>query len=79
MKDLSDTALPLTTDDYASVRGGKRFEQIGASAALKLLESLVDKDLPNGTHAVVLVDLALGVGDMFWAWLVSTAFSGSHV
>ena len=68
-KDLSDTALPLTTDDYASVRGGKRFEQIGVSAALKLLESLVDKDLPNGTHAVVLVDLALGVGDMFWAWL----------
>lgn len=69
LKDLSDTALPLTTDDYASVRGGKRFEQIGVSAALKLLESLVDKDLPNGTHAVVLVDLALGVGDMFWAWL----------
>ena len=68
-QDLSEAALPMTTDDTASVRGGKRFEQIGCSAALKLLESVLDGELPAGISAVVVVDTALNVGDFFFAWL----------
>ena len=64
-QDLSEAALPMTTDDTASVRGGKRFEQIGCSAALKLLESVLDGELPAGISAVVVVDTALNVGDFF--------------
>ena len=68
-QDLSEAALPATSDGSSSVRGGKRFEQIGTSAAQKLLASLVDGDLPVGINGVVIVDTTLGVGDMFWAWL----------
>ena len=69
LHDLSESALPMTTDDTSSLRGGKRFEQIGMNASLKLLESLLDGDLPPGLSAVVIVDACLGVGDMFFAWL----------
>ena len=68
-QDLSEAALPATIDGSSSVRGGKRFEQFGTSAAQKLLESLVDGDLPVGINGVVMMDTSLGVGDMFWAWL----------
>lgn len=62
-------ALPMTTDDTASVRGGKRYEQVGSNAALKLLESILDGELPAGISAVVVVDTSLHVGDFFFAWL----------
>ena len=66
---MNEVALPMTTDDSASVRGGKRYEQIGSNAALKLLESVLDGDLPAGISAVVIVDTSLNVGDFFFAWL----------
>ena len=62
---MNEVALPMTTDDSASVRGGKRYEQIGSNAALKLLESVLDGDLPAGISAVVIVDTSLNVGDFF--------------
>ena len=51
------------------MRGAKKFEQIGVSAALKLLEGLLDAEVPCDVGGVVLLDLACGVGDFFWAWL----------
>ena len=62
---MNEVALPMTTDDSASVRGGKRYRQIGSNAALKLLESVLDGDLPAGISAVVIVDTSLNVGDFF--------------
>ena len=69
VEDLTDTALPLTTDISGSVCGGRRFEQIGVSAACKVLESLLDFEMPAKATGVCIVDLTPGVGDFFWAWL----------
>ena len=70
VEDLSESALPATTDTAATIQGGRRYEQIGQSAATKLLSALLEGiELPAGIRAVVVVDTALGVGDFFWAWL----------
>ena len=71
LQDLSEAAWPMTTDDTSNLRG-QRFEQIGMNASQKLLESLLDGDLPpglSGVVVVVVVDTCLNVGDMFFAWL----------
>ena len=59
----------FSTDLDGSVRGGCRFEQIGPSASCKLLESLLENDLPGKISGLLVLDLSLGVGDLFWAWL----------
>ena len=69
VEDLSENALPASTQVDAGMRGAKKFEQIGVSAALKLLEGLLDAEVPCDVGGVVLLDLACGVGDFFWAWL----------
>ena len=69
VEDLSDAAVPFSTDLDGSVRGGRRFEQIGPSASCKLLESLLENDLPGNISGLLVLDLSLGVGDLFWAWL----------
>ena len=69
VEDLSDAAVPFSTDHDGSVRGGRRLEQIGPSAFCKLLESLLENDLPGNISGLLVLDLSLGVGDLFWAWL----------
>ncbi|CAK9020813.1 Uncharacterized protein SCF082_LOCUS15069 [Durusdinium trenchii] len=69
VEDLNETAVPATTDISGSIQGGRRFEQIGASAAQKLLESVLHVDMPAKVTGVCIVDLTVGVGDTFWAWL----------
>ena len=68
-EDLNETAVPATTDISGSIQGGRRFEQIGVSAAQKLLESVLHVDMPAKVTGVCIVDLTVGVGDTFWAWL----------
>lgn len=69
VEDLSENALPASMQVDAGMRGAKKFEQIGVSAALKRLEGLLDAEVPCDVGGVVLLDLACGVGDFFWAWL----------
>ncbi|CAJ1415004.1 unnamed protein product [Effrenium voratum] len=64
-----EAALPATTDIDGSLRGGRRFEQIGVSAASKLLEALLETEMPNNMSGIMICDLCTGVGDVFWAWL----------
>lgn len=72
-EDLSEVALPSTTNEAATnhVKGGKRYEQIGVDAGCKLLESLLETEdkLPDGFSGVMIIDLNMGVGDVFHAWL----------
>ncbi|CAJ1413832.1 unnamed protein product, partial [Effrenium voratum] len=69
VEDLSEAAVPASTDLDGSVRGGRRFEQIGPSASCKLLESLLENELPANISGLLVMDLSLSVGDLFWAWL----------
>ena len=70
-EDLSDAALPTTVDETSTPRGGKRFEQIGVDAATKLLDAILESDVqvPDNIGGILLVDLSVGVGDFFRAWL----------
>ena len=70
-EDLTESALPSSTDETSHVRGGKRFEQIGIDAASKMLESLLESNnqVPDEMSAIVILDLSVGVGDFFYAWL----------
>ena len=55
-------------DDSAvcTVQGAKRFEQIGPDAADKLLDGIVTgSELAKGRSAFIIVDLHVGVGNMF--------------
>ncbi|CAJ1447674.1 unnamed protein product [Effrenium voratum] len=65
VEDLSEAAVPASTDLDGSVRG----EQIGPSASCKLLESLLENELPANISGLLVMDLSLSVGDLFWAWL----------
>ena len=69
VEDLSEAAVPASTDLDGSVRGGRRFEQIGPSASCKLLEPLLENELPANISGLLVMDLSLSVGDLFWAWL----------
>ena len=70
VEDLTESALPTHTEDKNSVRGGKRYEQVGEDAATKVLESLLESDKLSGdTRGFLILDLNVGVGDFFWAYL----------
>lgn len=71
VEDLTESALPTLNDDrYSTVRGSKRYEQLGVDACTKILESLLEADKPPAdVQAFILLDLSPGVGDFFWAWL----------
>lgn len=71
VEDTSETALPSTTDDSAEAwaQGAKKFEQIGSDAYLKLIEAVLGKVSLPGRGAVFLLDLTLGTGGLFKAFV----------
>lgn len=71
-QDLDPEALPVTVDDTASVtvQGAKRFEQIGPDAADKLLDGIISgSEVVKGRSAVIVVDVHVGVGNLFDGFL----------
>ena len=79
VEDLTEHALPASAQLDGGLRGAKKFEQIGPYAALKLLEGLLDAEVPAEVGGVVLLDLNCGVGDFFgrgWRGRGHSAFFG---
>ena len=69
VEDMDPKALPSTTDGDALVAGARKFEQIGKDAFVKIFDGLLENVKLEGKAGVLFVDLHLGVGDSFMAWL----------
>ena len=69
-QDLSDDALPLSTDVRETyVHGAHKYMQIGTPAALALLQSLTSGADLSGMKAVVLCDLQVKTGEFLEAFI----------
>ena len=56
----------MDDSSVCTVQGAKRFEQIGPDAADKLLDGIVaGSEAVKGRSAVIVVDVHVGVGNMF--------------
>ena len=62
-------SLPATTDADGNVSGSKKYEQLGCPAYVALLQGAVQGVDLTAQHGLVVVDVNLGVGDLFEAWL----------
>lgn len=62
--DVSDHALPVTTDIDGTVKGGSKFAQVGEDAMMKILDALLDAPKLTPSHAVIFWDIHSGVGNL---------------
>lgn len=67
VEDLSEESLPSA--DSERVQGGRRFEQLGEDAAMKLLQATIDTVDFGERTMLVLVDVSPGVGNMMTAFV----------
>jgi hypothetical protein len=66
VEDLDPTSLPASVDTTgAVVQGARKFEQIGGDAADKLMTALFEGATIDSRSALIVVDLNVGVGNMF--------------
>ena len=71
--DVSDTALPSSTDLEGTIRGAARWSQLGTDAYLKLLDAALLGLPPNTRTGILVVSLTVGVGHCFQAWVQKRA------
>ena len=67
--DVSETALPQSTDVEGTIRGAARWSQLGSDAYLKLLDGALQGLPPNTRKGILVVSLSVGVGHCFQAWV----------
>ncbi|CAK9007782.1 unnamed protein product [Durusdinium trenchii] len=66
IEDPDPEALPGSADP---VCGARKYEQLGTSAYVKLLDACVEGAQLDGKAGLIICDLHVGVGDSFNAWL----------
>ena len=71
--DVSDNALPSSTDVEGTIRGAARWSQLGTDAYLKLLDAALLGLPPNTRTGILVVSLTVGVGHCFQAWVQKRA------
>ena len=68
VEDLAADALPPTSDPNLHIKASAKYCQIGSSAAEALLQKTLEGSSLQGTGALLLLDLNVGVGDMLSAF-----------
>ena len=71
IEDVSETALPSTTDVDGTVKGAAKVSQIGMDGMLRLLESSMEGVTLDSRHAVIVWELNPGVGNLYDAFVQS--------
>ena len=62
--DVSEDALPTSTDPDESCKGAAKFSQVGEHA-IRILEALLDAPTLTHNHAIIFWDISIGVGNFF--------------